>query len=87
MQIPDSYSVAGTVEIAGQALPTFTDGDSLFVHTDSLDELIATGVYVMIPHYIGGRGDEPTIQPANGNVGPRFVAKSTMAQMWQVMAA
>jgi len=86
-EVPKSYNVAGTVEIAGQALPTFTDGDKLFVHADSLDDLVQDGVYVMNTYHIGGRGDEPTVEPANGNIGPRFVARSTMAQMWQVMEA
>ena len=85
--VPESYSIAGTMEIAGQALVTFTDGDALFVSADSIDPLIETGVYVMNLYHIGGRGDEPTVEPANGNIGPRFVARSTMAQVWQVMEA
>lgn len=86
-QVPDPYEVAGTVEIAGQVFPTFTDGEKLFVHANDLDNLIATGIYVMIPYHIGGHGDEPTVKPANGNIGPRFVARSTMARMWQMMEA
>jgi len=86
-EVPESYDVAGMIEIAGQTLVTFTNGEALFVSVESLDELIKVGVYVMTPYHIGGRGDEPTVEPANGNIGPRFVARSTMAQMWQVMEA
>lgn len=89
VSLPDSYSLAGTIEIAGLTLITFTDGDVLFVHSDSLDELVQDGVYVMNTDHIGSRGDEPTIEPTNGNIGPRFVARSTtmMTQMWQVLEA